>query len=441
MIGSVRLDRVVLVNDDAAERGGAAVIALTSARLLNARRVPVTILSGGADVDPELKMLGIEVEVLGGRHILEGSRAAAAARGLFDPVTQARLAEWIVANDTPGTVYHLHNWHKVLSPSVFGVLRRVAHRLVISAHDYFLVCPTGGYFDYSKDAACELVPGSCRCLATACDRRRYAHKMWRVARHWTRQRLLDLNGSGATVLAVHDAMVPVLARAGVAARVIRVLRNPVTPWSRTRVPAEQNREVFFVGRLDGDKGADLLARAARHAGAALRIVGDGPLAASIARDNPDAHLLGWRSREQIAQLTGSARLVVSPTRCRETFGLVPLEALMSGIPVILSGLFPTSDEVARRDFGVVCDPFDEPGLAATIAELLQDDERVRQMSLRGFAEARALAPTPEQWCDELVALYRSRIGDGSALWPIRAAWSPHQHLAASTAASLTGAAG
>jgi glycosyltransferase involved in cell wall biosynthesis len=441
MIGSVRLDRVVLVNDDAAERGGAAVIALTSARLLNARRVPVTILSGSADVDPELKTLGIEVEVLGGRQFLVVSRAAAAERGLFDPVTQARLAEWIVANDTPSTVYHLHNWHKVLSPSVFGVLRRVAHRLVISAHDYFLVCPTGGYFDYPKGAACELAPGSWRCLAAACDRRHYAHKLWRVARHWTRQRLIDLNGSGATVIAVHDAMVPVLARAGIAARVIRVLRNPVTPWSRTRIPAEQNREVFFVGRLDGDKGADLVARAARRAGAALRIVGDGPLAASIARDNPDAQLLGWRTREQIAALIGSARLVVSPTRCRETFGLVPLEALMSGIPVILSGLFPTSDEVARRDFGVVCDPFDEPGLAATIAELLHDDRRVRQMSLRGFAEARALAPTPEQWCDELLELYLSRICGGNALRPIGAGWSSRPHFAASTAASRTGAAG
>src|SRR5260370_20108593 len=120
MIGSVRLDRVVLINDDATERGGAAVIALTSARLLNARQIPVTILSGGADVDPELKTLGIEVEVLGGRHILEGSRAIAGVRGLFDPITQARLAEWIAATDTPGTVYHLHHWDKVVLRSVVG---------------------------------------------------------------------------------------------------------------------------------------------------------------------------------------------------------------------------------------------------------------------------------------------------------------------------------
>src|SRR6267154_5630435 len=88
-------------------------------------------------------------------------------------------------------------------------------------------------------------------------------------------------------------------------------------------------------------------------------VGDGPLAASIARDNPDAELLGWRTRDQIASLIASARMVVSPTRSRETFGLVPLEALMSGVPVVLSGSFPTSDELSRRDLAVVCEPLDE----------------------------------------------------------------------------------
>src|SRR3977135_104631 len=201
IIDPIGIERVVVINDDATEQGGAAAIALLSTRLLNARHIPVTFLSGSADIDPELG-------VLGGRHILDGPRGTAAVRGLFDPAIQTRLAQWIAVRDTPGTVYHLHNWHKVLSPSVFGALRRVAHRLVISAHDYFLACPNGGYFIYPQHTACELVPGSWRCIATACDRRHYAHKLWRVARHWTRQRMLDLNGSGAIVLAVHQAMVP-----------------------------------------------------------------------------------------------------------------------------------------------------------------------------------------------------------------------------------------
>jgi glycosyltransferase involved in cell wall biosynthesis len=440
MTDPVGIDRVVVINDDAAERGGAAAIALLSARQLIARDIAVTFLSGSADIDPDLEASGVKVGVLGGRHILDGSRGAAAARGIFNPTTQTRLAQWIAAYDTPSTVYHLHNWHKALSPSVFSALRRVAHRLVISAHDYFLACPNGGYFIYPQHAACELVPGSWRCIATACDRRHYAHKLWRVARHWTRQRMLDLNESGAIVLAVHQAMVPLLGRGGIDESRISVLRNPVIPWRRTRVKAEQNRHVFFIGRLDGDKGADLLARAARHAGAPLRIVGDGPLAATIARDNPDAELLGWQTRDQIANLIESARMVVSPTLSRETFGLVPLEALMSGVPVVLSRLFPTSDELSRLDLGVVCDPLNERTLAAAITELLHDDRRVREMSVRGFAEARMFAPTPEQWCDKLVTLYRRRLDDSSARRSTAETWSPRRNLAAGTTAGLAEAA-
>ena len=135
IIDPIGIERVVVINDDATEQGGAAAIALLSTKLLNARHIPVTFLSGSADIDPELEGSGAEIGVLGGRHILDGPRGTAAVRGLFDPTIQTRLAQWIAVRDTPGTVYHLHNWHKVLSPSVFGALRRVAHRLVISAHD------------------------------------------------------------------------------------------------------------------------------------------------------------------------------------------------------------------------------------------------------------------------------------------------------------------
>jgi len=404
-----KIDRVVVINDDAAERGGAATIALMSAKLLNGRSIPVSYLAGTGDFDPELKAAGIDTGVLGGRHILDGSRGSAAVRGLFDPATETRLARWISDHDTPGTLYHLHNWHKVLSPSIFRPLRRVARRLVMSAHDYFLVCPNGGYFIYPQHAACELVPAGWRCIGTNCDRRHYGHKLWRVARHLTRRHLFELNGSGAVVLAVHEKMVPLLARAGIVADSIRVLRNPVMPWSGHRVTAEHNREVFFVGRLDGDKGADILARAARLCGAPLRIVGDGPLSRSIARDNPEAQLLGWRTREEITTLMQTARIVASPTRSRETFGLVALEAVMSGIPVILSHLFAIGDELAQRELGVVCHPLDERTLAACIRELMHDDDAVHQMSCRGFSEGRSLAPTAEQWCDQLVSLYRQQL--------------------------------
>ena len=109
---------------------------------------------------------------------------------------------------------------------------------------------------------------------------------------------------------------------------------------------------------------------------------------------------------------------------------------MSGVPVVLSSLFPTSDELSRLDLGIVCDPLDEQTLAAAIAKLLYDDRRVREMSVRGFAEARMFAPTPEQWCEELVTLYRRRLGGTGARRATASSWPPRRNLATGTTAGL-----
>jgi hypothetical protein len=104
-------------------------VALASVRLLRERRVPVTVLSGDVG-SAALEEFGAETVAIGGQHIMSGNQTAAALRGLYDANTGTALSDWIAAHDTPGTIYHLHNWHKVLSLSVFCALRTVASRLL-----------------------------------------------------------------------------------------------------------------------------------------------------------------------------------------------------------------------------------------------------------------------------------------------------------------------
>ena len=420
------LDRVVVINDECVERGGAAGIALSSVRSLRRLEIPVTFLCGDDGANPELEQLGVDVVPLGGRHIMNGMRGAAAARGLFDRTTLSAIRGWIDTNDTAGTVYHLHNWHKVLSPSIFAALSGLGSRLLVSAHDYFLACPNGGFFHYPRGHICALTPASAACVLSSCDRRHYGHKLWRLARHQVRRAVFDLGSTPATIIAVHDGMIPYLQRAGIPARSIRVLRNPVTPWRSARVAAESNRDVFFVGRLEKDKGVDLLARAARRAGARLRIIGDGPLRQELSRDHPEVELLGWRSRQEIGDLIGEARMLVVPTRWPETFGLVSVEALTSGLPVIMSRFSLISGEVVRLGLGLACDPHDEAELAAAIRRFGEDDSEVKSFSHRAFADARQLAPTPERWCADLIGLYEDALQRSAEL--AFGVNSPHQVL-------------
>ena len=403
-----RLERVVVINDDSVESGGAAGIALASIRQLRAREIPVTMLTGDDGANTDLARLGVEVVSLGGRHILEGNRAGAALRGLYSHKTAVLLARWIEANDTPGTVYHLHNWHKVLSAAAFVPLRKVASRLVLSAHDYFLTCPNGGYFHYPRGEICNRVPLGAACLLASCDKRHYGHKLWRVARGAVRQGVFNVAETEATVLAVHEGMRPLLERGGVRPDAIDLLRNPVSPWRSSRVAAEGNSTFLFVGRLEEDKGVRVLAQAARRAKVPLRIIGTGPLAEELKRNFPEIEMSGWRSKTEIAELCRDVRALVMPSRWRETFGLAALEAAMSGIPVIGSRAALITEDVVRLGIGVGCEP-DVDSLARAMATIASDNRAVATMSQKGFTTARLLAPTPSDWCNGLLAIYQRKL--------------------------------
>jgi glycosyltransferase involved in cell wall biosynthesis len=400
------LRRVVLISDLAVERDGATAIAMSAARTLRKHGIAVTYVCGDDGRNAELADLGVQVVPVQGQEIGKANPFGAAIAGLYNTKAANVLGNVIKEVDGEGVVYHLHNWSKILSPSVFHALNGVSERLLISTHDYFLACPNGGYFNFKKRSPCELVPLSAACLGTNCDRRSYLEKIWRVVRSLTLRGMIDLSRKNATILAVHDGMVDHLVRGGIAADSVKVLRNPVTPWSDTRIAVENNRKFLFVGRLDHDKGADLLAQSARNAGVPIQMIGDGSLRGLLEQSYPEAELMGWQPRQRIAQIAREARAAVMPTGSRETFGLVAFEALTSGIPVIISRFAATSDEIVRNDIGFACDPYDANSLADLLRMLATDNDRLQQMSERAWQARGSLALSNEGWGDRLMAIYQ-----------------------------------
>lgn len=400
-----RFERVVILNDLAEMKGGATGIAMLTARMLQRHKIRTTFVSGHASTDPALG----EITTVGSQHLLEGSRSAAMVRGLYNIKTAKLLSEWIAEHDTARTVYHLHGWSKILSPSVFGALRPVADRLLVHAHDFFLTCPNGGYFDFRRGVPCEFKPLGRRCLSTNCDRRSFSHKLWRSARLAIRDRLLDLSMVGRVVV-VHEDMIPILQSQCPDGTRIEALRNPAQAWTSQRVEAERNKTLLYVGRLDVDKGVDLLAEAARRAEVPLRMIGSGPLTEMLERDYPEIELCGWQTREGIADLCQEARAVIVPTRSRETFGIAAVEALMSGLPVIISKHAMISGEVVAHGCGESCDPQEIDGLALLLNRFAEVDALIGKMSHAAFGRGREVAPTPDTWLQSLIRHYEALPG-------------------------------
>lgn len=400
--------RVVVVNDSSVAKGGATGLALMSALAFRRRGLAVTLLTGDTGQNAELAAAGVEIVALGQDRLASSPMHQAFFTALYNHAAKSMITDWIRTNDTPGTIYHLHGWAQILSPAAFHALRPVADRLVLSAHDFFLVCPNGAQAILKTGAVCELKPMSAACVATDCDRRSYAHKLWRVARQAVRQSVFDLKGQAPPVLAIHTAMRPYLVRGGLPDACVRVLPNPVRPFLSARAPVERNREFLFIGRLEDGKGPDLAAAAARRAGATLRIIGDGPMRASLERDYPEVIFSGRRPWAEIGPLARRARALLMPSRYPEPYGLVAAEALWSGLPVIAAETAFLAPDIVAAGAGLACDPRDAAALGAAMRRLM-DDDLAWAMSVNAFENTAGIGLTEDAWVSALVAAYEDRL--------------------------------
>ncbi|MEL6768370.1 MAG: glycosyltransferase [Pseudomonadota bacterium] len=397
--------RIVIVNDFSVARGGATALALLAAELLAAAGREVVFLSGDAGGADRLAAAGVPNPGFGARPLLARRRASAFIEGLWNGAAARFLSDWIAREGRADDVYHLHGWSQIFSPAVFSALGRVRERLVVHAHDFFLACPNGAFWDYGGEAACHRRPLSAACLAARCDRRSGAQKYWRAGRHALRQGAFRFGASGPEILLIHAGMRPFFERAGFDARSLTVLPNPVAEAAAPTVEAASHKGFVFVGRLDPEKGALTAARAAAEAGVALRLVGEGPERGAIAALAPPPVLTGWLEREAVTAEIRRARALVMPSRYAEPFGLVAVEALRQGVPVILPAHALIAADCAATGAGAVYEAREPGALAATLRHLAADDAAVAAMSAKAPAAAARMATTPEDWRDGLLAAY------------------------------------
>ena len=150
-----------------------------------------------------------------------------------------------------------------------------------------------------------------------------------------------------------------------------------------------------VGRLIAQKDHATLLRAfarvrAEVPEARLAILGAGPLEAETRRlvaelDLGDAVLLPGRT--DIRDWLERADVFVHTSRW-EGFGIVLLEAMLAGLPVVATRVSAVPEVVADGDTGVLLEPGDVDGLAAALQALLADRERARALGDAGKRRAR-----------------------------------------------------
>jgi glycosyltransferase involved in cell wall biosynthesis len=167
---------------------------------------------------------------------------------------------------------------------------------------------------------------------------------------------------------------------------ISITGDPVAYRARLGIP-DSSPVAGAVARLERQKGLIYFVQAMptilQHVpDAHFVIAGDGPLREVL---RAEAEQLGVSSRvhftewvSKVGQVLSVLNILVTPSLW-EAFGIVNLEAMACGVPVVASRVDGIPEVIRDGETGLLVPPADPAGLAQAIIDLLRDQERAHQM--------------------------------------------------------------
>jgi glycosyltransferase involved in cell wall biosynthesis len=401
---------VIVINDFAELTGGTDRVALAEATGLAERGHRVTLVAGHGDPDAGLLAAGVRVRSTG-QHatVHDPSRVRAAGQGIWNRSAAELVREITATADRRRAVVHVHGFTKVLSASAVRAAVQSGLPTVLTLHDYFVACPNGAFYNYQTDEICHLTPLSPRCVATHCDARSYSHKLWRVGRSTVQKHAGRLPSGVARFIAPSRFAAVIVQRFLPPGAAVHVLSNPVPVTRMSPAPVAGNVPFIMIGRLQRDKGAVILAEAARRAAVPVVFVGDGDEAPLVRAANPDAALTGWVATTRVQSAIREARAVVSASRIYETQGLSVLEAAAHGVPSIVSDASVAREAVADGVTGLWFGSGDVAGLAERLLRLHRDPDLAARLGATAYERFWAEPPDLPRHLDELERIYRLSV--------------------------------
>lgn len=405
---------VVLISDFAHVSGGAAKVAIEGAIALADRGHTITFLYAIEPVDERLQRDTITLVRVDADDVWSQSNPLQAARlAIWNDGVRRSVLSALRPVMGPDTVVHVHQWSRAFSPAVFRALGQLDVPVLVAMHDYFAVCPNGAYYHFDQRAPCQLSPMGLKCVASGCDRASRRNKAIRLLRHRRLQRELralpNLTFTHVSDLA-HEVAKP-LSPSGV--RHITVW-NPVEPLGGAASAPWANEHVLYAGRLTAEKGVFDLAEVARRNTVPLAFLGDGPAGPELKRKYPEHRYVPWGDASTVGDALRACRALVLPSLWHETFGLVVLEALSVGTPVIVSDTVGAGAFVVDGTNGYVV-PRGDMAMLADRLERCMDHDTLRELA-RG-----ARSHTPFEYLshkahvDALERVYASAIADHGRL--------------------------
>lgn len=315
-----------------------------------------------------------------------GLRSSLKVKGLFEEIIKKENAD----------VIHLHNTQYFISPFIIRYLLKMKP-LVKTIHDTRLFCPSfSNKIVPSIDEICNY-PMGLQCFKNGCypfspDRNSFLwnlHKFLLITYDARITRKID------KLLVSSSYMYDELLRNGFSKENIVVIPLYVDKTTAQEIEVKEDikKTVLYVGKLNSNKGImqfieslSLLKTREWFA----EIIGEGEMeegAKVFVKElglNDRVRFFGLLSKKELNQHFANCDIVVIPSMIPESFGLVGIEAMAFGKPVVSFDVGGTREWLIKEETGYLVRRGDVEGLALSINKLLENKTIARQMGKRGM---------------------------------------------------------
>jgi glycosyltransferase involved in cell wall biosynthesis len=320
-----------------------------------------------------------------------------------------------ILHDFLPDIVHIHNIYTHLSPSVLAVAKRRGIPVVMTVHDYALLSADYALWDISRPLPFS-IPSFWTVLKTHFIKNSYIATGASEAILRLHRLLKCYDGVVSHYLAPSLAIKRALLLLGIHESRITMAYPPITAPSRSSAsvanqqPSSARGGVLFVGRLERYKGIETLIAAMenkRLAKTQLRIVGIGPDEArlkNLAKGMTNVTFVGFASGAALWAEYQNAMVSVVPSLWYEPFGLVALEAMVRGVPVIVSNRGGLPEIVEDGVSGLVFKAAVVGDLAAKLTLLVNDAQLASKIGEAGKKRAKTLG-NPQKHLKTVLAVY------------------------------------
>ncbi|MDO8668368.1 MAG: glycosyltransferase [bacterium] len=309
----------------------------------------------------------------------------------------ARRLEELIEKTKPDLA-HLHNITYQLSPAVIRVLKRHNIPVIMTLHDYNIICPNAKLF--TRGSPCQRCRGGryYHCFLNKCSHGSYGQSFLAMLEAYFNQRLLKVYDQVDLFIAPSQAMKEACVKFGLARNKIINLCYPINLNDNNLENIDASNYILYFGRLAPEKGVDLLLEAMVKVNGkiSLKIAGGGPDYQSIENQikklglSQRVELLGEKYGDELSVLIKHALAVVVPSVWPENMPYSMLESLAMGKIVIASRIGGMSEIIKDGDNGWLFKSGDSHelvlkiNLATVRNEFIKTMEKTAKNSLREF---------------------------------------------------------